>query len=175
MDIKLIENGDGGDFVRKFKDLQIIEGFENMPYLALFGGNVEQDTPQDREENVQYFDWWGNALFFNETPELQFNSLTERTLNKVALNSFGRTQIEQAVNADLAFMREFADLTVDVTITDDDKVRIGILLIEPDNLQNKEFVFIWDATKLQLIEESQEVIIPEIVDIFDDTFDDSFG
>lgn len=176
MDFKLIENGNGGDFENKSRDLKIIEGFENMPYLAMFGGSIEQDTPQDREENVQYFDWFGNSLFLNETPELQFNSLTERTLNNVALNSFGRSQIEQAVNKDLEFMKEFADLTINVEIQSDDKVRIEILVDEPNNLQNKQFVFIWDATELELIDGKAGVFVPEpVTELFDDTFDDTFA
>ena len=37
----------------------------------------------------------GNSLLLNETPDLQFNSLTEQTLMDVALNSSGAALLEQ--------------------------------------------------------------------------------
>ena len=41
-DLQIIENGDGGDAVLNGNDLSIIDGFQNMPYLGMFGGNVDK-------------------------------------------------------------------------------------------------------------------------------------
>jgi len=150
MDLKVIETGNGGDLVKNPKDLEVIFGFQNMPYLAMFGGNPGFSTPTQRPENSQAFDWWGNSLLLNETPDLQFNSLTEETLENVALNSSGAALIEQSISRDLKFMEEFANVSVSVNIESDDKLMIGIFLQEPDNEQNKAFIFIWDATEAEL-------------------------
>jgi hypothetical protein len=150
MDLKVIESNNGGELVKNPKDLAVIFGFENMPYLGMFGGNIEQSTPIQRLPGEQAFDWWGNSLFFNENTGLQFNSETERTLNNVALTSSGRKQIEEAVIKDLEFMQAFAVVSVSVTIPERDKVNISITIEEPSNLTEKKFVYIWDATKNEL-------------------------
>lgn len=149
-DLKLIETGNGGDLELLGRDLAVVQGFGNMPYLAMFGGNVEASTPRTRVPGEQAFDFWGNSLFHPNNTAVQFNSLTERRLMEVALNSSGRLQIEQAVKRDLAFMKPFAEVTVSVEITGPDRVRISILLKEPGNLQEKQFIYIWDGTRLDL-------------------------
>lgn len=150
MDLKVIESYDGGELVKTDKDLTVIEGLENMPYLSLFGGNVAADTTNKRLETQQDFSWWGNKLFHQNDPEMQFNSQTERALMTTPLTSFGRTQIQDAVKADLRFMRPFAKIGVAVAIIDTDKVLIGIAMIQPDNLERREFIYIWDATRNEL-------------------------
>ena len=37
MDLKLIETGNGGDLVKLGDNLELINGFQNMPYLAKIG------------------------------------------------------------------------------------------------------------------------------------------
>src|SRR5687768_10027209 len=147
MDLQLIEdNGNGGDLVKNPKDLSVIEGFQNMPYLAMFGGCVEASTGK-RLASEQAFDWLGNSLLFANESGLQMNSETERALNNTPLTSSGRAIIENAVKTDLKFMKEFCRVGVSVTIPQTDKVVIGIRLIEPDNLQQRDFIYIWDATR----------------------------
>jgi hypothetical protein len=151
MDLKVIESGgNGGDVVKTAKDLVVIEGFENMPYLAMFGGNLESSTPRGRLEGQQLFDFWGNNLVFPNNQSIQFNSETERALNNTALTSSGRVIIEQAVKADLKFMTDFVKVAVAVSIPTNDKVVIGVKLVQPDNLQSRQFVYIWDATRNEL-------------------------
>lgn len=148
-DAKIIETGNGGDVVLSGNDLAVVYGFVNMPYLALFGGNVESNTPVKRLDGEISTDWWGNALMPNESA-IQFNSNTERTLMNVALNSSGRILIEQAVNKDLDFMRAFCEVTATVDITGNDRVQINIKLLEPNNLQAREFIYVWDGTLTDL-------------------------
>ena len=151
MDIEIIETGNGGDLNRKGNDLAVIFGFQNMPYLAMFGGNPEADTPQIRLENEQSFDYWGNSLLWSNNKGMQFNSLTERALNTTPLTSAGRLIIEEAIKKDLEFMRDFAEITVETEIIATDVIKISIWLKEPDNLEVKEYIYIWDGIKLDLI------------------------
>lgn len=177
MDLELIEKGDGGDLIKNPKDLSVIEGFENMVYLAFFGGNVEQSTPTIRLESEQAGDWWGNTLLFPDQSKIQFNSEVERILNQVALNSFGRTKIIEAMKKDTAFMRDFANITYGVTIIGPDKVIFGVKLVQPDNTQEKAFIFIWDSTNKELMDREFQIASGGIIlngKYFDRFFDDSF-
>lgn len=177
MDLKLRENYDGGELVKTTKDFEVIYGFGNMPYIALFGGNVEASTPVDRVPSEQNVDWFGNELLMRDEPGLQFNSETERTLNKTPLTSAGREIIQQAVFQDLRFMKDFARVGVSVAIIATDKVRIAIRLEEPDNLQTRDFIFIWDATRNELEDDlpSRLINAGEVsMEGFDYTFDFSF-
>lgn len=150
MDLKLVETGDGGDAVLRGNDLVVINGLQNMPYIALFGGNVEASTPVVRPQNEQSFDWWGNSLLMFNQPSIQFNSLTERLLKNIALTPSGRTAILNAVLEDVNFMREFATIDVEVAIVSVDRLEILIKIQEPDNLESNEFTYIWDSTNMEL-------------------------
>lgn len=158
-DIKLIETGNGGDIKLFGKDLELLQGFGNMIYLAMFGGNPGFSTPSNRVKAQQNFDWWGNSILMPNDPSLQFNSLTEYTLKTVALNSAGRIQIEQAIIKDLGFMRDFATIKVATAITGPDRLRITIQVIEPDNDQATDFVYIWDGTRQDLIPKTESGFI----------------
>lgn len=177
MDLEIIETGDGGDIVKKPKDLSVLQGFQNMPYLAMFGGNVEQSTPATRLSTEQDFSFWGNNLLHPGDASVQFNSETQRALNTVPLTSFGRPLIQQAVQKDLAFMQEFAEVSVEVTIPMHDHVMIGIRLRQPDNLQAQDFVYIWSATKQELLQAEFVTVTPNTVRIkyFDLSFDLTFN
>jgi hypothetical protein len=176
MDLLIKENGNGGDLVRLKNDLSVIDGLQNMPYLALFGGNLGQNTPVLREKNVQMFDFWANSLLFSENKAVQFNSLTEKALISNPLTSFGLSQIQNAVNSDLEFMRAFCKIKVVVELVSDDRVSITIYVQEPENETNLDFIFIWDATKMELVDTTQkDVTITPIYGIFDETFDYTFS
>lgn len=157
MDLELVETGNGGDLIKKKKDLSVIFGFENMPYICLFGGNVLQSTPSLRLANEQAFDYWGNDLLMQNDSNIQFNSVTERTLMQVALTSSGRMEIEQAVREDIAPLKQFANVVVKVSIVATDKVIIGIRMTQPDNEQNRDFLYLWDATNRELLD---RIIVP---------------
>jgi len=151
MDLSIYETGDGGDLVLKGNDLETSNGLFNLPYLAMFGGNVAQSTPIIRDESEEAIDWWANSLLFQETPELQMNSKTERALKEFAVNSAGRVKIEQIIKRDIEFMQKFAGISVSVTLENVDTINIKILLQEPNPSSIKEFIFIWNATKQELI------------------------
>lgn len=145
-DLRIIETGNGGDLELIGRDLSMVEGFENMPYLGMFGGNVEASTAGPKLANEQAFDWWGNNLLMFNNQSIQFNSDLERALNQIPLTSAGRVQLEQIVYSDLKFMLPFAELEISTSIIATDNYKIEIKIIQPDNLEDKQFVYIWDAT-----------------------------
>lgn len=148
-DFRMIETNDGGDFVLIGADLQMIDGFQNMPYIGLFGGNVESNTQQFLPTE-QRFDFWGNNLLMLNNAAVQFNSNTERILNQSALTSSARLQIENAVKADLDFFRSFATVSVAASITATDRIEINIRIVELATQESTEFVYIWDSTEQEL-------------------------
>lgn len=159
MDFKLIETGNGGDLVLLGNDIQMISGFQNMPYLAMFGGNVEANTNGSKIPDEQAFDWWGNNLLSPNNSAIQMNSNFERMMNEVALNSAGRVRLKNALQLDLSFMNDFAIVTYEVILADVDRIRIEIKIQEPNNKQSTQLVYIWDATNNELsIEQTQAVI-----------------
>lgn len=171
MDLKVILTNNGGDLVKNPKDLALVFGFENMPLLAMFGGNVEENTATERVANQAYQDWWGNNLLFPKNAIRQFNSDTERTINTVALNSSGILQIEEAIKRDLAFMTQFAKIQVQVRLTNVDRIAIGI------KIEQKVLVYLWDNTNKELIDGFALISSPDFDagdGIFDFSFDSSF-
>lgn len=152
MDISIYETGNGGDAELKGNDLASSDSLFNTVYLAFFGGNPGFVTTGNELENEQRFDFWGNSLFMENNPTIQFNSLLEYTLNNTALNSEGRLLIENAAKKDLLFLSTFAEVKVSVSIVTNDNIKINVTLTELKNLQEKEFQFIWDSTKNELID-----------------------
>jgi len=148
MDVLVVETLNGGDILVRGNDLASAKGFENMPYLAMFGGNVEASTPSIRVEGEFNEDYWGNSLFIPRAA--QANSDTERKLMNEPLTSAGRVRIENVVKNDLKFMQQFADVTASVSILNDDVIGIRVRIVQPGNIQAKEFQYIWDGTRLAL-------------------------
>ncbi len=147
MDLQIIETGNGGDLAKNGNDLSLVFSFENMPYLAMFGGNKEAVT-RPRLPTEQAFDWFGNSLFFINDQSIQFNSLTEKALDEIPLTSSGRILIENEIKKDLQFMQAFAEITVKTSIPATDTLLINIKIQEPDNLQAREFIYIWQQGKI---------------------------
>ncbi len=132
-DLAVIEaNGNGGDLQLVGNDLALVFGVENMPYLGMFGGNVEESTVNN-VVRLQSFDWWGNNLLMPNNQSIQFNSVVERTLNNTPLTSAGRVIIENAIKTDLAFLSPLATITVTVTIVATDRINVGLSVLQNDN------------------------------------------
>ena len=151
-DLLIYETGSGGDSNLLSNDFELTGGVFNHVYFALFGGNPGFISTNNNVESEQNFDFWGNNLLLNNDPSIQFNSYTENILNTISLTSRSREIIKGFVIKDLQFLSNLADVSVEVFITDVDKVSIQIKLQEPNNQQEKEFQFVWDATKSELIE-----------------------
>jgi len=122
-DIALFENNNGGDVLVKGNDLVKYYENEGQVYLALFGGNVEEDTPSVQVPGKLREYFWGNYFLSTEN---QFNSKTERALKNTELSSQGRARIQSAVEYDLNFLKKYADITVEVSIIGQNKITIKI-------------------------------------------------
>lgn len=145
----IVAKGNGGDIILRNGDAVAVNGFQNSIFLALFGGNVQGSTKPVGQGELRQ-DWWANELLYFQQPTLQMNSETERTLREVALNSQGLRLIQQAVIADLTFMRVFSEVSVSVALIGTSRVQIIIRIERPTNDQESEFTFLWDQTLLEL-------------------------
>lgn len=121
-------------------------------YLAMFGGNIEENTKSQYLENEERSDYWGNSLIYRTRQDVQFNSNTERTLRNVVLNSRGRLEILKAVNSDLNYLKKIGTFTAEVSFTGVNKI-----LIEIKFTGNKtgSYIFIYDNAKNELITEKR--------------------
>jgi hypothetical protein len=149
MDISIVENsGNGGNIVVTDSDIQLQGGYGNMMYLALFGGQYEAvTTTNTRKQNEILSDFWGNSLLELNNLSNQNNSNTERILQSVPLNSFGRIKIENAIKQDLEFMQKFATFTIAVAIISDDVIKISIKIRVLENAKAiyKELIIIYNV------------------------------
>lgn len=125
-DLAIIETLNGGDLQLQGNDLAVVNSNENQIYLAMFGGNTQQNTEQV-VTIADSQDYWANALLYPSQQALQFNSNTERVLNTTALTSTGRLKIENAIKADLQFMSNAGIvITVVVSIVSTNKVSVEL-------------------------------------------------
>ena len=90
------ESGSGGEIAVRNNDVVTVSGYENMPYLAQFGGKEGS--------------FWADGLLL--TGDQQHTSLTEDALNNNPLTSTGRIAIEDAMKMDLAFLENDINGTV---------------------------------------------------------------
>lgn len=130
-DLAVVETGNGGDLQLRGNDLAGVNSIENMPYLAMFGGNPGFITKSKVTES-ESFDFWGNNLLMPSDQSKQFNSLTENLINTITLNSSGRIKIETAIKNDLAFMSGFAVVDVSVSIVDTDRISVELKIRQND-------------------------------------------
>jgi len=155
-DINLFESGSGGEMRILNSDLLMAETIYQTIYLALYGGNVEQDTTSEETDLEENFDYWGNQLFYSNNPDKWFNSQTERVLSTVALNGEGRRLIEDAVNADLQFLNNVVNFEVEVSISSNNRAEIAIFISEFQNQSDRQLKMVWDNSRNELI--IQEII-----------------
>lgn len=140
-DLAIFETGAGGDYMFNGNDLEVVNGTENMPYLAMFGGNVEAST-QNNVVEEQSQDYWGNTLLMNANQPIQFNSIVERTLKNTPLTSAGRAIIENAIISDLQFIVDMGiPITVQVRIVATDRIDVTLTITYPSKVNVKVLNF----------------------------------
>ena len=87
-DYALFSTSNGADISVQGSRIITINGYENMPILALFGAT----------------DFWGNNILFDDVPSRQVNSKTLAALYSNPLNARGLALIEDAIKQDLQFL-----------------------------------------------------------------------
>lgn len=150
-DILLAEQGNGGEMAVLGNDLVLTEELLQMAYLALFGGNIEASTTGQELESELRYDWWANGLLYAQAPQKQFNSETERVLQNTVLNSSGRLEIKSAIENDLAFLGNVANVGVEVNIETHDRVEMYIKLTSLANQEEKVLQLLFDNAKNEVI------------------------
>lgn len=153
-DIHIFESSNAGELALLSNDLVLTESLFQTIYVSLFGGNIEASTLGNEIQSEERFDYWANDLIFSANPDKQFNSLTERTLLNVPLNSSGRLKIQSAIEEDLKFLKKIVNLSIDVSVINQDRIKITLVLESIPNQADKQLQFIWDNAK-------QEIIIDE--------------
>ena len=136
-DLLIYETGNGGDILIRGNDAVQVYGYENSPYLAMFGGA----------------DYFGNYLIQNSTlnvpgstPPALFSSQTEQVLKTTPLTSAGRITILNAMNADLAYLNNIPGTTWNITLSITGPDRLEALI----NINGKTFAMNWNPDKLFL-------------------------
>lgn len=142
-DIHIYESGDGGELAIINNDLVLVETLYQQVLLALFGGNVEANTATTIASEEK-FDYWGNNLFWPNRPSKQFNSNTQRVLRDVVLNPEGRLRSISAINEDLSYLTQLANVEVDVRIVTKSRIEIMINFTRRDNQESRVFQLIYD-------------------------------
>jgi len=132
-DIKLISNGQGGDFVRTLEgnDFQLFGSLHNQVYLACFGGNKDGS------------EWWGNQFFKQDKYKL--NSLTEKTLLSITLPDEVQ-RVEDAIIKDLSYLNEIQGIigfNVDLFIRNLRWLEITVT-IQFESINDVVIYFNWD-------------------------------
>ena len=125
-DLLIYETGNGGDLALRGNDLVQVQGVENGPYLAMFGGGS----------------WWGNYLI----PAYPFGSQTEQAMNVQPLTSAGRIAIERAIKADLSYLNNIAGTTWTVSTA----VTAVNTLIVTININGQLYNYEWNPDELFL-------------------------
>jgi hypothetical protein len=115
----------------------------------MFGGNVESETTGNEIESQTRTDWWGNSLLLGSSTKY-FNSKTEKTLNNVVKNSFGRNKIIEAAKSDLSVLSDVCVFTVDVEMTMHD-VKINVSLTKKGDSEEKRMQVIWDELSKETV------------------------
>tara|TARA_B100000953_G_scaffold297883_1_gene293562 strand:- start:1476 stop:1952 length:477 start_codon:yes stop_codon:yes gene_type:complete len=152
-DIGIYESGSGGDLSQINKNLILSDSLLQNIYLSLFGGNIEASTERvefgSKNENLDY---WANSLIYRNKRSKQFNSRTEKVLSETALNSAGRLKIERVVKQDLKTLSDSIGLDINVSIPENDQVKISVRIISSESNQGKEYHFIWQPREINIID-----------------------
>lgn len=119
-DVLIYESGGGGEILIRGNDVATVSGYENAPYLALFGGG----------------DWWGNHL----CPGNEFLAKTEAILKITPLTSSGRIAIENAIKSDLSFLSNIPGTTWNVSTAVVSPSRLDMVI----TINGKEFNYLWN-------------------------------
>ena len=140
--IQLVDTAEGGDVLFQDGELVTDEGIASCVYVALFGGNIDDDGRIDNP-----LSWWGNIGEQDEARQMR--SETQHLLNILAPVSGNLTRIAEAVRRDLDPLVPslFTKINeVRVALAAVNTVAISIDAVADGNDVALEFVENWEAT-----------------------------
>jgi hypothetical protein len=140
-DITMYESGSGGELSLNVQntDLETTISISNQPYLALFG------APTAGAE-----DYWLNAFLSSADNQL-FASETEKALKENVLSSAGLQAIQQAVEKDTSFLRDFGKLEINVTIPQANRIDIKGSFVPDINSELYQSIAVQELLKEEII------------------------
>lgn len=147
-DVYLQNDNDGGEITVINGEMLMTGGLEDAVFLSLYGGNIK-----DTGEENSSFTWWGNLLDNNEKDD-KYISRTQYLLNNIAATPANLLRLDEAVNADLAWMLErkiVSSIEVESTIPDYNKINIKITIEANGKEETFEFTDNWKAQKLEAV------------------------
>ncbi len=142
-DVVLFQTDDDGEITVIGGIVEMSGGLETSAYLALFGGNEDDDG---RAENTA--NWWGN-IDEGETAK-QYRSETQNLLQAIPAVPANLLRIEDAATRDLSYFLEeniASSVTVSASMPGINRIRI-IIDIEANGQESQfEFTENWKATR----------------------------
>ena len=151
-DLTLYESGNGGDLILSDNDIDQTSSLWNNIYIALFGGNsVFEDSDEASAGENQRFDYWQNDIFFKNSEDQKILSETETFLSKMVITTKALSDLVSVVKSDLRYLGRLGSVSVQVTAESYSRIAIFVYIKENNSSQSKEFKFIWDSTKSEVI------------------------
>ncbi len=141
-DVKLFQTIDDGNITIEGGVTEMSGGLETAAYLALFGGNEQDDGRDDNPNN-----WWGNIG--EDEPARQYRSETQYLLRSLPATSGNLGKLEDAAVRDLAFFlnENIASLVSMVaSIPGLNKIKLTIRIEAEGEESTFEFTENWKAS-----------------------------
>jgi phage gp46-like protein len=145
-DVLIKQTLDGGAINIEGGLVEMTGSFESAFYLALFGGNKDDDGSQNSKHN-----WWGNLT--EENPDFHYRSKTQYLLRTLAPISGNLIKIEAAVKSDLnVFIKIGAVDTIEVfaILVDVRRVEITINIVADGKNIELKYIENWKAMEREL-------------------------
>jgi len=140
-DVFLFQSLDDGNIEVIKGVVTMTGGLETAAYLALYGGNLDDDGREGNPKN-----WWGNL---SETdPVYQYRSETQYWIQSLPFSSGNLRKIEEAAKRDLKFFLEIKaanKLDVMASIPGLNKIKLKIDIEAVGGLASFEFTENWMA------------------------------
>ena len=141
-DVLIRQTPDGGEITIEDGITEMTQSFESCVYLALFGGNKDDDGTDDNPRT-----WWGNRD--EDNPSRQYRSRTQNLLESIPAVPANLRRIEQAASLDLEFFiteQIASEVTVAASIPGVNKVQLSIQIGAFGRKDSFNFVENWMAS-----------------------------
>jgi phage gp46-like protein len=141
-DVKLFQTNDNGDINVEGGVTEMSPGLDTAAYLSLFGGNYLDDGRADNP-----LTYWANTM--ETDPARQYRSQTQYALAYFSAIPFNLGRIEDAANADLAWMITegvASSITVSASIPGLNRIQLAISIEAQGEESSFKFTENWKAS-----------------------------
>lgn len=141
-DVYLQQTPDGGDFNVDNGVVEMSPGLEVSAYIALFGGNLDDDVVGDNKKQ-----YWGNYIEPDQTEHLR--SRTQNVLNTLPITANNLQKLKNAIELDLAYLLTEGianSISVSVGIPGLNKVRVEVDISAEGEETSFSFTENWKAS-----------------------------